>query len=172
MTCVGRKQPPSVRCAPAPFASNIGKGCFSFPNSMGVCLVLNMTPVGPTLWNQGRSVSMCLPQPRCLQAPALSRQSRHQRCQLRGPRSRINHLLMPPRCCHSPKKPQQGLVREHCSLKGLLRELTLAPTFWIGSETLLGQGPNPSPWYPARDHRIGRLLKKDQDLSHLTEPLQ
>lgn len=129
VTSVGKKQPPSVRCAPALFASSIGKGCSSFPNLMGVCLVLNMTPVGPTLWNLGRSVSMCLPQCRCLQAPARTWQSNHQKLLLRGPRCQISHLLMPIRSCHSPKKLWQGLVRGHCYLKDLWRELTPAPSF-------------------------------------------
>lgn len=72
VTSVGRKQRPSVRCVPAPFVSSIGKECSSSPNWMGDCLVLSMTPVGLTLWNLGRFVSMCLLQFRCLQAQALT----------------------------------------------------------------------------------------------------
>lgn len=167
-----RKQPPSVKCAPAPFASSIGKGCSLSPNWMGVCLVLSMIHVGPTLWNLGRSVSMYLPQYRCLQAQALTWQSHRQEWLLRGLRCRTSHLLTPTRHCRCPKKLWQGLVRGHRCLKDLLTELTPGPSLLIGSGTLLGLGPNPNPWYLARSHWTGHLPWQDQGPNYLTNPLQ
>lgn len=172
VTSAGRKQPPSVRCVPAPFASSIGKGCSSSPNWMGVCLVLSMTPVGPTRLNLGRSVSMCLPQDRCLQAQALTWQSSHQEELLRCPRCRTSHLLIPARHWHCPKKLWQGLVRGQRCLRDLLTELTPGPSLQRGPGTLLGRGPNPKPWFPARSHWTGPLQWQDQDPNYLTNPLQ
>lgn len=128
VTYAERKQPPSVRCVPSPSASSIGKGCSSSPNWMGACLVLSMIPVGPTLWNRGRSVSMYLLQYHCLQAQALTWQSNHQEWLLKGPRCRTSHLLTPTRRCRCPKKLWQGLVRGPRCLKGLLTELTPGPS--------------------------------------------
>lgn len=52
---VVRMQRPSVRCAPVPTAASTAKACSSSPSWTASCAAVNMTLVGLTRWNQGRS---------------------------------------------------------------------------------------------------------------------
>lgn len=55
VTCVGRKQLLSVRCALAPIVPNIEMACFLYPNWMAACHAVSMTPAAPSHWSLVRS---------------------------------------------------------------------------------------------------------------------